>query len=42
MIEQRRYYPSRKSKRCAAACLQKVLRNHPVGARLLLGTDLKG
>jgi hypothetical protein len=42
MIEQHRYHPPRKSKPRAAADLQQTLHNHPVFARLLLGTDLKG
>jgi hypothetical protein len=42
MIEQHRYHPAPKSEPRAAAGLQQALHNHPVCARLLLGTDLKG
>jgi hypothetical protein len=42
MTEQHPYHPPRKSKPFAAAGLQQTLHNHPVGARLLLGADLKG
>jgi hypothetical protein len=42
MIEQHRYHPPRKSKPRAAAGLQQTLHRHPVCARLLPGTDLKG